>query len=314
MIESYIFDVMPLIEGEEMETLGEDTSNAEKISELEKSLADLEAAEKEKQISSLKQQLESLKTQKNSNKPSVEVEKKQSETPLTQTLNSKTSLFRRELKISGTIGQPYETNKLSFISLIHQINTAEAKGYQESEICEAVIKAISSGMTLRGFLESTPGLTLVTLRKILRSHFKEKNATDLYKSLTTFAQLTNEDPQAFLFCGLELRQKVVFASKAIDPNNPTYTYEMIQKHFLRAIETGLSEEAVRAKLRPFLKRPDIEDEELIAELTPVCAEESERENKLGKQKVKAASVQNRKKDNDNVASFSEQLSVLPLLI
>ena len=142
---------MPPVEGEKTETLAEDTSNAEKISELEKSLADLEA-EKEKQISSLKEQLESLKTQKNSNKPFVEVEKKQSETPLTQTLNSKTSLFRRELKISGTIGQPYETNKLSFISLIHQINAAEAKGYQETEICEAVIKAISPGMTLQALL------------------------------------------------------------------------------------------------------------------------------------------------------------------
>ena len=104
--------------------------------------------------------------------------------------------------------------------------------------------------------------------------------------MTTLAQLSNEDPQAFLFRGLELGQKVVFASKAIDPNNPTYTYEMIQEHFLRAIETGLREEAVRAKLRPFLKRPDIEDAELIAELTQVCAEESETENKLGKQKLK----------------------------
>ena len=55
-----------------------------------------------------------------------------------------------------------------------------------------------------------------------------------------------------------------------------------------------------------MKRPDIEDEKLIAELTRVCVEESERENKLGKQKVKAASVQNKKKDNYNIASFSEQ--------
>ena len=82
-------------------------------------------------------------------------------------------------------------------------------------------------MTLQGFLESTLGLTLVTLRKTLLSHFKEKNATDLYKSLTTLAQLPKGYPQAFLFCGLELRQNILFASKAIDPNNPTYTYEMI---------------------------------------------------------------------------------------
>ena len=124
--------------------------------------------------------------------------------------------------------------------------------------------------------------------------------------MTTLAQLPNENPQAFLFRGLELRQKVVFSSKAIDPNNPTYIYGMIQEHFLRAIETCLREEAVRAKLRPFLKRPDVEDEELIAELTRVCAEQSETENKLGKHKVRTALVQNRKKDNDKVASFSEQ--------
>ena len=89
-------------------------------------MADLEA-EKEKQISSLKQQLESSKAQTKSNEPSVEVQEKHLETPLTQTLNSKTSLFCRELKISETIGQPYETNKLSFISLIYQINSAEVK-------------------------------------------------------------------------------------------------------------------------------------------------------------------------------------------
>ena len=63
VIESYISDVIPLMEGEETETLEEDTSNPEKISELEKSLADLEA-EKEKQISSIEQQLESLKKSK----------------------------------------------------------------------------------------------------------------------------------------------------------------------------------------------------------------------------------------------------------
>ena len=120
-----------------------------------------------------------------------------------------------------------------------------AKGYHDSEICEAVIKVISPGMTLRGFLGCKPDLNLLTLREILRSHFKEKSATDLSKSLTTLAQLPNKDPQTFLFHGLELRKKVIFASKAIDPKNPCYTAEMIQEHFLRAIETGLREEAVR---------------------------------------------------------------------
>ena len=113
------------------------------------------------------------------------------------------------------------------------------------------------------------------------------------------AQLPNEDPQPFLFRGLELRQKVVFASKAIDPKNPTFKHEMIQEHFLRAIETGLLDEAVRAKLRPYLQQLSIADEELISQLTRVCAEESERENKLGKQRAKTAAVVTEKRRQNN---------------
>ena len=76
VLESYIFEAMPPIEDDETETPAADTSKAEEISQLEKSLADLEA-EKENQISRLKQQLESLKAQTKSNEPSVEVREKQ---------------------------------------------------------------------------------------------------------------------------------------------------------------------------------------------------------------------------------------------
>ena len=162
-------------------------------------------------------------------------------------------------------------------------------------------------MTLRGFLECTPNLTLVTLKKILRSHFKEKSATDLYKSLTTLAQLPNEDPETFLFRGIELHQKVVFASKAIDPKNPTFKHEMIQEHFLRALETGLRDEAVRAKLRPYLQQLSVADEELISQLTQVCAEESERENKLGKQRAKTTAVVIEKRGQNSASDQDKTL-------
>ena len=170
-----------------------------------------------------------------------------------------------------------------------------------------VIKAISPGMALRGFLECTPNLTLVTLKKVLRSHFKEKSATDLYKSLTTLAQLPNKDPQTSLFREPELRQKVVFASKAIDPRNPTFKHEIIQEHFLRALETGLRDEAVRAKLKPYLQQLSIADEELISKLTRVCAEESERENKLGKQRAKTAAVVTEKRGQNNASDQDKTL-------
>ena len=47
----------------------------------------------------------------------------------------------------------------------------------------------------------------------LRSHFQEKSATELYQQLTTIVQSPEESPQSFLIRALDLRQKVLFASK-----------------------------------------------------------------------------------------------------
>ena len=205
VLQSFIFDTLPPLEDN---ATGDPEKNAE-ITYLEKKLAAMET-EKEKQISDLKLKLNNLKLGNHSNSLVAEVQEQNvAQKPLNLNLDTKTSLFRIELKISGSIGHPNETNKLTFISLIHQIDAAVAKGYHDSEICEAVIKAISPGMTLRGFLECKPDLTLLTLRKIIRSHVKEKSATDLYKSLTTLAQLPNEDPhRRFGFADLNLDKRL----------------------------------------------------------------------------------------------------------
>lgn len=47
--------------------------------------------------------------------------------------------LKREFKISGTISVPGETNKLNFISLVHQIEVALAKGHSEIKVNEAII-------------------------------------------------------------------------------------------------------------------------------------------------------------------------------
>ncbi len=203
------------------------------------------------------------------------------------TTGDQRSLLRLKLKISGTIGQPGETNKLNFISLVHQIEGAISKGYSDVEVREAVIKAISSGMTLRNFLEGTPGLSLPKLRKILRSHYKEKSATELYKALSTLAQAPNEDAQTFLFRALELRQRVIFTSKEVD-SKIQYDPRMIQNLFLHSLETGLRDESIRSKLRPFLQDPTIPDEDLIGQMNVIFSEEQEREVKFGKRPQKIA--------------------------
>ncbi len=199
------------------------------------------------------------------------------------------SLLRREFKISGTIGQPGETNKLNFISLVHQIEGALAKGYSEVEVSEAIIRSISPGLPLRSFLECTPDLPLSKLRKILRSHYREKSSTELYKALSTLTQAPNEDAQAFLFRALELRQRVIFTCKEAE-SKIKYDPTLIQNLFLHSIETGLRDESIRSKLRPSLQNQSIPDEELIGEMNVIFSEEQERDAKLGKKTAKYATA------------------------
>ena len=188
--------------------------------------------------------------------------------------------LKREFKISGTIGVPGETNKLNFISLVHQIEGALAQGYSEVEISEAIIRSISPGLPLRSFLECTPDLPLSKLRKILRSHYREKSSTELYKALSTLTQAPHEDAQAFLFRALELRQRAIFTCKEAD-SKIKYDQSLIQNLFLHSVETGLRDESVRSKLRPFLQNPSIPDDELIGEMNVIFSQEQERIAKLG---------------------------------
>eukprot|EP00794_Sanderia_malayensis_P006741 gene6741-7501_t len=248
---------------------------------------DSDNEESETELSKLKREQEKLKKEiaelsKKANKSKVG-----EETQLSFWMAGENSLMRRELKISGTIGQPGETNKLNFISLIHQIEGALSKGYSEIKVREAVIQSISPGMTLRSFLECTPDLPLPKLRKILRSHYREKSSTELYKNLSTLTQVPNEDAQAFLFRALELRQRVMFTSKEAD-SKIKYDPEMIQSLFLYSIETGLRDESIGSKLRPFLQSLNVSDEELIGEMNIIFSEEQEGDSKFGRRPPKIA--------------------------
>ena len=79
------------------------------------------------------------------------------------------SKWKKDLKISGSIGLPGQKDKITFSSLAYQIENALKKGYKDSEICEAVVRSISPDLQLRGFLEGKSDLTLQNLHRILRS-------------------------------------------------------------------------------------------------------------------------------------------------
>ena len=110
-------------------------------------------------------------------------------------------------------------------------------------------------------------------------------------------QSPKETHQDFLIRVLDLRQQVLFASQA---EGGTVKYEPLLVHplFLHAIETGLQDEAVRNKLRPFLQKAEVTDEELMEQINVVVSEESERKGKLGATYHKNARVNSLEVDSD----------------
>ena len=172
---------------------------------------------------------------------------------------SSSSLLRRELKISGQIGEPGQTEKLTFVSLMHQIDSGLKRDYQENEIVDAVIRAISPHSSLRSYVKTLSDLSLAKLRRIVRVHYREKTASELYQHLATVYS-SGEYPQQFLLRALDLRNKVNFASKESDCEF-NYGASLIQKTFVKSFETGLHDDILASNLRPTLPTSELQAEE-----------------------------------------------------
>ena len=195
-------------------------------------------------------------------------------------LNTLKSILKRDFRILGTIGSQGSRDQLSFISLSRQIETGKEKGYADKEIIEAIIKCIAPGLPLKDYLDAMRETGLPTVIKIIWAHYQEKNASELCASLSNLIQKPNEEPQNFLLRALNLREKILFASKQ-EGTKLKYDATQCQSIFLHALETGLLNNNLRSRMRVFIQQPDITDAELIAQLNLAEAEESERNAKLG---------------------------------
>ena len=188
-------------------------------------------------------------------------------------------LFRKELRISGQIGELNQKDRLSFSSLNHQIEAALVKGYSEVEVIESVVRAINPGLRLRSYLENLPNLTLSSLRTVLKAHFQEKDATEIYQELSQIAQSKGESPQNFVMRALDLRQRVILASEE-STTGMRYDPQLVQSLFLQCVVTGLSNDNIRQDMKQNLTN-DTSDEELLDRLTTAASLEAKRQQKTG---------------------------------
>ena len=190
------------------------------------------------------------------------------------------STIKRDFKISGQIGDISQKDSLSFSSLAHQIEHRLRNDYKEDEIKEAVIKAINPALSLRSYLEGKSDLTLAKMRRILRSHYQERTATELYNQLSSTVQKVTEKPQEFLICLLDLKQKVLFASQESE-SGLKYDPVLVHGMFLHSFSIGLLSENIKSDMKSHLQKDTISDEELFEALNVCVSNKTERLQKLG---------------------------------
>ena len=168
---------------------------------------------------------------------------------------------------------------MSFTSLAHQIDAGLRRGHKEEEIVEAVIRAINPGLRLRSYLEGKLDLELARLSKILRSHYQERGATEVYQLLSSAVQEARETSQDFLVRLLDLKQKVLFASQEAG-SDLKYDPKLVQCMFLHSLLTGLRNDSIKMEIKPCLQNTQVEDEELFEKLNAAVSNETERMQKL----------------------------------
>ena len=128
----------------------------------------------------------------------------------------KTRLLQKDFQIKVQIGEVGQKDKISHVSLMHQINKAKSSGYDQEDIINSVIRAMTPNLTLRNVLETKLHLSLKKLMQYLEAHFDERSATNLCSKLTSITQLLEESAYSFIMRCIETRQKVILASMKSD--------------------------------------------------------------------------------------------------
>ena len=197
----------------------------------------------------------------------------------------------KECKINGKIGIYEQKDRLTFSSLVFQINNGLKKRYSKHEIWNGVIKSIEPDLSLRALrtnLEGKDNLNLKTLKKILTSHFTKPNATSLFAELSNIKQLPCKSAQKFVVSLVSFRQKILFITKK---ENCGHNEVILQDCFLHAILFGLRNNNIKNELCPLLKNSILSDEDILENLMLAMSNEQEHFQNFNRKPVDKNSVE-----------------------
>lgn len=249
--------------------------------------------EKESKFKEAQDSLKKMSINIPQSQPKISVNPNEGKPAVDQSLQALGNILRlKDFKINGNISN--DKGHISLSNLNKQIESGLAKKYSERDIVDGVIQAISPALHLKSYLESKKCLSLEELRKILQSHYCEKTPTEAYQELSNIVQEKHESALNFLMRCLKLREQIIVSSQE---QNAAIKFgeNHVQSVFIHSVETGLIDDTIRNRMRPFLQNEKVSDENLIREINLAMSIENERVNKFTSankkvQKVQAASV------------------------
>ena len=216
---------------------------------------------------------------------------------------SATSAFRKELKITGSIGRT-QKDRISYINLCSQVEDAKARGYSSEEISQAIRRSVSSGSELRTVLDAKTDMPLETVLTFVRGYLQEKTAEELYKDLNDMVQADDEDPQSFVLRAMGVREKIIKASDN-EEGSLMFNVQLIQNMFLRTLKTGLRDPSIKAEVKDILCIGSSDSDILTALNRASLEEEQSKLKRLNATKKKASvnklttSIENDRKESGN---------------
>jgi hypothetical protein len=154
----------------------------------------------------------------------------------------------KECKIRGKIGDPGEKDTLGYYGLLSEIKERELEGYKPERIVGAVINAIMPGNIFKRRLEMKRNLegtiSLDDLRKMLRTHYQERNSNTILLELQKAVQGSAESATTFCNRLIVLRDEVQSRSAE---EGTMITPQYLRKRFLQSFQTGLRNGNIRNK-------------------------------------------------------------------
>ena len=200
------------------------------------------------------------------------------------------SICFRDFKIDGAVGDPGEKDKITYWSLLYQVNAGAHRGFKEAEIIHAVIQAITPENSTRVYLEGRRNLTLTKVMRTMRSHFGVGDASVVFKQMINATQAIDESPYQFVTKMFSLRDRILELSRQDKATTMLYKSELVQQEMQRGIHAGLRNAELRHDLKFLLRQPEVDDDVLLDELQHAESSRKDHIRRFEETRQKAESV------------------------